>query len=53
MIFLVDAIFENRVAQVTYMKNMSRKSEIQKVAFFWTKSGDVSMINVQMGKCTF
>jgi len=31
MIYLVDMIFENRVAQITYMKNMSRKREIQKV----------------------
>jgi hypothetical protein len=31
MIFLVDVIFENREAQITYMKNMSRKSKIQKV----------------------
>jgi hypothetical protein len=45
MIFLVDAIFENREAPVTYMKNMSRKSKIQKVALFWTKSGDVSNIH--------
>ena len=36
MIFLVDAIFEIRVAQVTYMKNMSRKSKIH----FWGRSFD-------------
>jgi hypothetical protein len=34
MIFLADAIFENRVAQFTYMKNMSLKSKIQKVALY-------------------
>jgi hypothetical protein len=28
MIFLADAIFENRVAQFVYMKNMPRKSKI-------------------------
>jgi len=43
MIFSNDDIFENREAQLTYMKNMSRKSEIQKVALYWSISGDVSM----------
>jgi hypothetical protein len=44
MIFLADAIFEIREAQFVYMKNMSRKSKIQKVALYWSISGDVSMI---------
>jgi len=42
---LADAIFEIREALVTYMKNMSRKSKIQKVALFWSNSGDVSNIH--------
>jgi hypothetical protein len=41
IIFLVDAIFENRVAQFVYMKNMSRKREIQKVKTQWLVFGDV------------
>jgi hypothetical protein len=34
MILLMDEIFENREAQLTYMKNMSRKGKIQKVALY-------------------
>jgi len=40
MIFSVDAIFENREARPTYMKIMSRKSEIQKVAPYRANFGD-------------
>jgi hypothetical protein len=40
MIFLADATFENCVAQITYMKNMSRKSKIQKVAPYRLDFGD-------------
>ena len=41
MIFFADAIFENRLAQPTYMKNMSRKSKIQKVKTRWLVFWDV------------
>jgi hypothetical protein len=48
MIFSMSLLFENRVEQFVYMKNMSRKREIQKVKTRWLVFGDVSMMNVYM-----